>query len=150
MKTLHKLAVPVIGVMAAVALAGCSLLTPQQPTTPDTPEQTEAPATVTVDDLDDTSWAGTDSSSTDTTFTFHAGGSTAVSFNGNAYDDPADTWALEGSTLTITIYNVQGADSTLLGDAVYTGEVTDPEGPIDLELSFTNVTETRTLTITKG
>lgn len=145
MKTLHKLSVPVIGVMAVVALAGCSLLSPQQPTTPDAPDQTDAPTTVTVEDLNDTSWAGTDSEDTDTTFTFHTGGSTAVSFSGNAYDDPGDTWALEGSTLTVTIYNVEG-----VGDAVYTGEVTDADGPIDLDLSFTDVTDTRTITITKG
>ncbi|HWM32778.1 MAG TPA: hypothetical protein VNR36_00920 [Pseudolysinimonas sp.] len=145
MKTLHKLSIPVIGVMAAVALAGCSLLAPEQPTTPDTPDQTEAPAAVSAEDLNDTSWAGTDSEGTDTTFTFHEGGSTAVSFSGNPYDDPGDTWALDGSKLTITIYNVEG-----VGDAIYTGEVTDPAGPIDLDLSFTDITETRTLTITKG
>jgi hypothetical protein len=98
-----------------------------------------------VEDLNDTDWAGTDSEGTDTTFSFHEGGSTAVSFSGNEYDDPGDTWELDGSTLTITIYNVEG-----VGDATYTGEVTDPAGPIDLDLSFTDVTETRTLTITKG
>ncbi|MEO7896915.1 MAG: hypothetical protein ABIR65_06425 [Pseudolysinimonas sp.] len=144
MNTLHKASLPVLGLVAAFVLAGCSLLSPQQPTTPDTP--TEAPApTVTVEDLNDTSWAGTDSEGTDTTFTFHEGGSTAVSFSGNEYDDPGDTWALDGSTLTVTIYNVEG-----VGDATYVGEVTDPAGPIDLDLSFTDVTESRTLTITKG
>ena len=144
MKTLHKASVPVLGILAAFALAGCSLLSPSTPTTPDTPATPDAPS-VTVEDLNDTSWAGTDSEGTDTTFTFHEGGSTAVSFSGNEYDDPGDTWALDGSTLTITIYNVEG-----VGDATYTGEVTDPAGPIDLDLSFTDVTETRTLTITKG
>ena len=37
-----------------------------------------------------------------------------------------------------------------VGDATYVGDVTDPAGPIDLALTFTDVTETRTLTITKG
>jgi hypothetical protein len=37
-----------------------------------------------------------------------------------------------------------------VGDATYTGEVTDAAGPIDLDLSFTDVTDTRTLTITKS
>lgn len=144
MKTLHKASLPLLGVLAAFTLAGCSLLSPSQPTTPDTPDTPEVPA-VTVEDLNDTSWAGTDSEGTDTTFTFHEGGSTAVSFSGNEYDDPGDTWELDGTTLTITIYNVEG-----VGDATYVGDVTDAAGPIDLDLSFTDVTETRTLTITKG
>lgn len=144
MKTLHKASLPVVGLLAAFALAGCSLLAPSQPTTPDTPDTPDVPS-ISVDDLNDTDWAGTDSEGTDTTFTFHEGGSTAVSFSGNEYDDPGDTWELDGSTLTITIYNVEG-----VGDATYVGDVTDAEGPIDLDLSFTDVAETRTLSITKG
>ena len=144
MKTLHKASLPALGILAAIALTGCSLLSPSTPTDPSTAPTTAAP-TVTVDDLNDTSWAGTDSEGTDTTFTFHEGGSTAVSFSGNDYDDPGDTWALVGNTLTITIYNVEG-----VGDATYTGEVTDPAGPIDLDLAFSDVDETRTLTITQG
>jgi len=144
MKTLHRASVPVIGILAAFTLAGCSLLSPATPTTPQTPDTPDVPS-ITVDDLNDTDWAGTDSENTDTTFTFHEGGSTAVSFSGNEYDDPGDTWELDGTTLTITIYNVEG-----VGDATYVGDVTDPAGPIDLALSFTDVTETRTITITKG
>lgn len=144
MKTLHKASLPVVGLLAAFALAGCSLLSPSQPTTPDTPDTPDVPS-ISVDDLNDTDWAGTDSEGTDTTFTFHEGGSTAVSFSGNEYDDPGDTWELDGSTLTVTIYNVEG-----VGDATYVGDVTDAAGPIDLDLSFTDVAETRTLSITKG
>ncbi|MCU1416482.1 MAG: hypothetical protein JWP32_656 [Schumannella sp.] len=144
MKTLHKASLSALGLLAAVALTGCSLLSPSTPTDPSTAPTPDAPS-VTVEDLNDTSWAGTDSEGTDTTFTFHTGGSTAVSFSGNPYDDPGDTWALEGSTLTITIYNVEG-----VGDATYVGDVTDPAGPIDLALTFSDVEETRTLTITKG
>ena len=144
MNTLHKASVPVLGLLAAFVLAGCSLLSPSTPTQPTTEPEPDVPS-VSVEDLNDTSWAGTDSEGTDTTFTFHTGGSTAVSFSGNEYDDPGDTWALDGSTLTITIYNVEG-----VGDATYVGEVTDPAGPIDLDLTFTDVTETRTLSITKG
>jgi hypothetical protein len=144
MKTLRTASLPAIGLLAAIALTGCSLLSPSTPTQPDPVETTQAPA-FTADDLNDTSWAGTDSEGTDTTFTFHAGGATAVSFSGNDYDDPGDTWALEGTTLTITIYNVDKK-----GDATYTGTVTDPAGPIDLSLSFSDVDETRTLTITKA
>lgn len=144
MTTSRTLTVSALSLLAAATLAGCSLLAPQTPNTPDAPETPEAPA-VSVEDLNDTDWAGTDSEGTETTFTFHEGGSTAVSFSGNQYDDPGDTWELDGSTLTITIYNVES-----VGDATYVGEVTDAAGPIDLELSFSDVTETRTLTITKG
>ncbi len=144
MNTLHKASLPALGLLAAFVLAGCSLLSPQAPVTPETPDTPDVPS-VTVEDLNDTSWAGTDSEGTDTTFTFHEGGSTAVSFSGNEYDDPGDTWELDGATLTITIYNVEG-----VGDATYVGDVSDAAGPIDLDLSFSDVTETRTLTITKG
>jgi hypothetical protein len=142
MNTLHKVSVPALGLLAAFILAGCSLLSP---TTPVAPTPDPPVPSVTVEDLNDTSWSGTDSEGTDTTFTFHTGGSTAVSFSGNEYDDPGDTWALDGSTLTVTIYNVEG-----VGDATYVGDVTDPAGPIDLDLTFTDVTDTRTLTIVKG
>ncbi|CAN5475510.1 hypothetical protein BH09ACT4_BH09ACT4_06260 [soil metagenome] len=144
MTTLHKASLPVLGLLAAFALAGCSLLTPATPTVTNAPETPAAP-TVSVTDFNDTDWAGTDSEGTDTTFTFHEGGSTAVSFSGNPYDDPGDTWAINGETLTITIYNVEN-----VGDATYTGTVTNAAGPIDLALSFSDVSETRTLTITKG
>jgi hypothetical protein len=143
MDTLRKASLPALGLLAAFVLTGCSLLGPSQPTTPDAPVTPDAPA-VTVEDLNDTSWSGTDSEGTDTTFTFHEGGSTAVSFSGNEYDDPGDTWELDGSTLTVTIYNVEG-----VGDATYVGDVTDPAGPIDLDLTFTDVTDARTLTITQ-
>ena len=144
MKTLHTATLPALGLLAAIALTGCSLLSPSTPTEPDPVETSETPS-VTAEDLNDTDWSGTDSEGTETTFTFHEGGSTAVSFSGNEYDDPGDTWALDGSTLTITIYNVES-----VGDATYVGEVTDAAGPIDLDLTFSDVDESRTLTITKG
>ncbi len=144
MRTSRKASLPVVGILAAFTLAGCSLLSPSTPTTPDTPDTPDVPA-ITVEDLNDTTWSGTDSGDTDTTFILHEGGSTAVTFNGNEYDDAGDTWELEGTTVTITIYNVEGK-----GDATYVGEVADAAGPIDLDVSFTDVDETRTLTITKG
>lgn len=143
MKTLHKVSLPALGVLAAFVLAGCSLLSPAAPVQPTTPPVDEV--TVSVEELNNTDWAGTDSEGTDTTFSFHEGGATAVSFSGNEYDDPGDTWALSGSTLTITIYNVEG-----VGDATYIGTVVDAAGPIDLNLSFSDTTEARTLTIIKG
>ena len=144
MNTLRKTSLPVLGILAAFTLAGCSLLSPPAPTTPDTPE-TPAPPAISAEDLNDTSWTGEDSEGTATSFTFHTGGSTAVTFSGNPYDDPGDTWALSGTTLTITIHNVES-----VGDATYVGEVADPAGPIDLDLTFSDIDEARTITITKG
>jgi hypothetical protein len=143
MKILRTATLPAVGLLAAIALTGCSLLSPTTPTEPTPVETTQAPS-VTAADLNDTSWGGTDSEGTETTFTLHASGSTAVSFSGNEYDDPGDTWKLDGSTLTIVIRNVEN-----VGDATYTGDVTDAAGPIDLTLTFSDVDESRTITITK-
>jgi hypothetical protein len=143
MNSLRTATLPAVGLLAAIALTGCSLLSPSTPSEPDPVETTQAPS-ITADDLSDTSWEGTDSEGTDTAFILHASGSTAVTFSGNDYDDPGDTWKLDGSTLTIVIRNVEK-----VGDATYTGTVADPAGPIDLTLTFSDVDETRTLTITQ-
>lgn len=143
MITAQKASLPVLGFLAAVALSGCSLLSPAAPA--ETAAPTTAPVTpaITADDLNDTTWTGTDSQGTVTTFVFHEGGSTAVTFGDNPYDDPADTWTLDGSSLEISIKNVEG-----VGDATYTGEVTSATDPIDLDLTFSLDTTSRTLTIT--
>lgn len=143
MITAQKASLPILGILVAVALSGCSLLSPAAPA--ETTAPTTAPVTpaITADDLNDTTWTGTDSQGTATTFTFHEGGSTAVTFGDNPYDDPADTWTLDGSSLEISIKNVEG-----VGDATYVGEVVSATDPIDLELTFSLDTTTRTLTLT--
>jgi len=151
MKTLHsagwrRAALPVAGILAAFALGGCSLLSPAA--APVTAPTTQAPVlpTVTADEFADTTWSGTDSGQIPTTFTLHKAGSTAVVFGSSPpYDDPADTWTLDGNTLTVTIHNI-----TDEGDATYTGQVTKADGPIDLAVTFTLDENPRTLTITKA
>lgn len=143
MKTLHRAALPVVGIFAIFALSSCSLISPAPAETTASSETPAAPA-VTVDDLNDTTWTGTDSAGTATTFTFHKGGSTAVTFGGNSFDDPADTWSLDGDNLEISIKNVAE-----VGDATYVGNVTDPAGPIDLDLTFTLDDSARTITLTR-
>jgi hypothetical protein len=149
MNTLRKASLSALGLLAAFVLAGCSLLTPTTPVDP-VPSQTPV-VTIPLEDFNDTTWAGADSEGLDTVFVLHAGGTTGVTYGGGTpYDDPADAWVLEGSTLTITIHNVALPNSVSGGVATYVGEVTDSAGPIDLALTFSNVTQTRTLTITKG
>jgi hypothetical protein len=131
---------PALGLIAVVMLTGCSAGPP-----PTSSEETEPPTGISAQDLDETTWTGVDSGNLETTFTLHSGSTVAVTYNGNAYEIPGDTWNLDGDTLTITIYNVES-----LGDATYVGDVTDAAGPIDLAVTFSDVTETRTLTITKG
>src|ERR1700712_778015 len=141
----RRAALPVLGLAVAASLAGCSLLSPSA--APSTGAQTQAPAgpAVTATDLADTTWTGTDSAKIPTTFTFHANGSTAVTFGDKDYDDPSDTWAVDGSVLTITIYNIQGE-----GDATYTGPLASATAPANLAITFTLDANPRTLTITKS
>jgi hypothetical protein len=135
----------VAGLLAAFALGGCSLL-PSTETPQIAPTQATVVATVKADELADTTWSGTDSAQIPTTFTLHKTGSTAVTFGSSPpYDDPADTWTLDGNTLTVTINNITGE-----GDASYTGQVTSADGPIDLAVTFTLDATPRTLTVTKA
>jgi len=144
MNTLRTATLPALGLLAVLALSGCSLLSPAEPEAPETPVAPVAPA-ISAEDFNETTWTGIDSAEMDTAFLFNTDGSVDATFYGKTYEDPGDTWTVEGSTLTITIYNVSGR-----GDATYTGDVTDTAGPITLGLSFSDVDETRTLTITKG
>src|SRR3954467_3076044 len=128
MKSLHtvkwrRAALPVAGILAAFALAGCSLL---PSATPALTPASQAPITSTIkaSELADTTWTGVDSAKIPTTFVFHADGSTAVKFGSKSYDDPGDTWAIDGNVLTVKIYNIQNE-----GDATYSGTLADAAGP---------------------
>jgi hypothetical protein len=149
MKSLHTITrrratIPVAGLLVAFALAGCSLLpaavTPESPIT-----QAPVVATIKAADLADTTWTGIDSAKIPTTFLFHADGSTAVKFGSKSYDDPGDTWAIDGNLLTVTIYNIQNE-----GDATYTGTLATAAGPVDLAIGFTLDDKARTLTVSKA
>jgi hypothetical protein len=68
--------------------------------------------------LVDTSWSGTDSDGDATTFVFQGDGTVAVTYNDSSYDDPTDTWSIDGTAVTITVF----LDDTR-GNAIYTGGV---------------------------
>lgn len=89
-------------------------------------------------DLTGTSWSGTDSDGDTWGFEFQGDGTVGLTYNGSSYDDPADTWAVSGSTLTI---------HTAFDD----GDV-DMSGPVaadSIDLNGTYPGGTFTLTITQ-
>lgn len=89
-------------------------------------------------DLTGTSWSGTDSDGDTWAFDFQGDGTVGLTYNGNSYDDPADTWAVSGSTLTIhTAFDD--------GDVDMTGNV-DGSDSIDLDGSYPGGTFTLTIT----
>lgn len=130
------IAVPAITAATVLALAGCF--------------GTPAPTTTTGGnagndnsiELVGTSWSGTDSVGDFTVFEFEGDGTVNVTYNEQEFDESTDTWELNGSALTVTVFL-----NDELGDAVYTGDVDgdtiDMEGVIQGDSPFT-------VTLTKG
>lgn len=119
--------VAALGAAAVLTLAGCiQLPTPQAPTTtepgttepgttdPGTTPATSEPAADPGDALVDTQWSGTSNgpdSAIDVVFTFEDDGTLYITeWSGQddtPFDDPTDTWSLDGSTLSLTLSNIQ-------------------------------------------
>lgn len=96
------------------------------------------PGTEAGTDLTGTSWSGTDSDGDTWGFEFQGDGTVGLTYNGSSYDDPADTWAVSGSTLTIhTAFDD--------GDVDMSGPVADDA----INLNGTYPGGTFTLTITQ-
>lgn len=95
--------------------------------------------TTTDSELTGTTWSGVDSDGDAWGFEFQSDGTVGLTYNGDSYDDPSDTWNVDGGTLTIhTAFDD--------GDVDLTGPVGDTT--IDLDGSYTG--GTFTLTIEKG
>jgi len=125
-----------LGAAAILTLAGCiQLPSPQSPTTttPTTTEPgtsspaTSEPAADPADALVDTQWSGTaqgGNSAIDVTFTFQEDGTLYITaWSGQTdtpYDDPTDTWSLNGQTLELTLSNIQEIERIDL-TGTYTG-----------------------------
>lgn len=75
----------------------------------------------------DTTWTGTDSDGDAWEMTFQEDETVAVNLNGEAFDDPADVYTLNGTALSITITGFEQ------GDAEFTGEYAGPDEAIDLD-----------------
>lgn len=113
-----------LGAAAILTLAGCIQLPsiPQAPasssptttTEPGTTTPSSEPAPDPADALVDTQWSGTASgpaSTIDVVFTFEADGTLYITEwsgeSGVPFDDPSDTWSMNGSTLELTLSNIQ-------------------------------------------
>ena len=75
----------------------------------------------------DTTWAGTDSDGDDWEFTFQEDNTVALVLNDQPFDDPADTYSLNGTSLSITVSGFEQ------GNAEFTGEYAGPDQSIDLD-----------------
>ena len=75
----------------------------------------------TAETLAGTSWFGTAEGVAEVTLTFAADGTVDfASFNGQAYDEPGDTWSVDGTTLTLTMSQLQSPSGAFV-DIVFTG-----------------------------
>jgi hypothetical protein len=88
-------------------------------------------------DLTGTSWSGTDSDGDFWGFEFQSDGTVGLTYNEDTYDDPADTWKVNGGALTITTVFDQG-------DVVFTGPV--DESSMNLNGTYPGGTFTVTVT----
>lgn len=87
----------------------------------------------------DTTWTGTDSDGDSWEMTFQGDNTIGLVYNGESFDDAADKYSLNGSTLSITITGFQQ------GDAQFTGEYVDNSTPIELDGTLSTHTFTLTL-----
>lgn len=76
-----------------------------------------------------TSWTGTDSEGTETTFDFFDDNRVDVTFAGTSYEDPQDSWHLlaDGELVISVVFDT--------GTAIYRGDYLDYYTPIDLNVT---------------
>ena len=74
--------------------------------------------TTTAVDLTGTTWSGVDSDGDATAFEFEADGTVGVTFEGETFDDPSDTWSQSGNAVTVSVFF-----NETIGTAVYTGDI---------------------------
>ena len=150
-----------LGAAAILTLAGCIQLPslPQAPATsepgtttdPGTTPETSEPAADPGDALVDTQWSGTASgpdSAIDVVFTFEADGTLYITeWSGQEdtpFDDPTDTWSMEGSTIELTLSNIQEIERIDF-TGTYSGS-----SPIELTGTDGVGTSGYTMTLTQG
>ncbi|QCR20460.1 hypothetical protein [Agrococcus sp. SGAir0287] len=131
-RTIQALAA--VALLPALFLAGCASdeeSTPSttatasaQPSAAPSAEASQAPAITpgaTAEMLAGTSWFGTAEGVAEVTFTFGADGTVDfTSFNGDPSDVPGDVWSVDGSTLTLTMSQLQSPSGAIV-DIVFTG-----------------------------
>lgn len=129
----RPLAAGAAATLLTASLAGCGLL----PTL--TGASDSRAAGEVLPDLVDTTWSGVDSDGDSWRFVFQGDGSLLLTYNGSDYDDPADTWGVEGDD-TLNVH-VNFTD----GDVDLTGPFDGVGSPVDLDGTYPGGTFTVTL-----
>jgi hypothetical protein len=112
--------------VVVIGLAGCS--SPQDPApVPSESTAVESTSVTSIDELSGTTWSGTDSDGDEITIVFNASGTPSIGTGGPIAQEPGDTWAVEGDTLTIVAFF--GAPN---GTVTYIGQLSD-DGSIPLD-----------------
>lgn len=149
MKTTKLLALTGLAAVSIVALSGCFQLPTPTPTTPTTPTDPTTPTTPTEsepsNELVGTSWSGTDNAGNVMSFTIAEDGTLDdLEWNGGGpWDEPADTWSLNGSTFEFYISNIEE-----IGGITYSGPAAT--GSMNLNGTSDLGGNTYTLVLTQG
>src|SRR5690606_33222487 len=112
---------------------------PQLPTNPGNGGNGGNGGDTPTESIVDTTWAGTDSDGDSWEMTFQADNTIGLVFQGESFDDPADTYTLNGSDLRITISGFSQ------GDAEFRGQYVDNSTPIELDGTLSTHTFSLTL-----
>ncbi len=148
--TPRLLATTTVAALSVAALSGCSFLEPVPASSPLT---SVSPTPSPVDtskyiggliDPDGTVWSGKDSGGDLTTLTLHAGGTVAVSYGDNAYDDPNDVWKVTDGILYLTVH-IDEAN----GDAHYVATWDPEKSVLNAVLRTTRTALELTVTLTQ-
>lgn len=131
---------PVVALSVALLLTGCSASSP--------PADSVAPPSATPltaqelaeASLVDTSWSGIDSAGDATVLSLESDHTITVDYNGEAWNDPGDTWQLGDGVLTMSV-RVNDAHGSLIYTAPYA------EGATALEATALTTVSALTLTI---
>ncbi|MCU1534958.1 MAG: hypothetical protein JWR53_1439 [Glaciihabitans sp.] len=138
----RALVAPAVALLLVASLAACSAAPASPSGAPSAPSAPSTPPPVLA--LAGTTWSGTDSLGDDTTFMFHPTGSIGVAFGSNRYDDPLDTWTLNGTALAIDVY----IDKTR-GIAHYTATVAAGASALALSAAYQGSGTTFTLNLAR-
>ncbi|WP_413316320.1 hypothetical protein AA0Z99_07135 [Agrococcus sp. 1P02AA] len=123
MKKTRILALPAVAAVSLLALTGCFQAPPIGGTTPDTSTEdsgteteegteTQAPDDGASVDLTDTAWSGTDSAGNTMDLVLEADGTVLLNdWNEQNWDEPSDTWVVDGDQITIFISGIQDIQS---------------------------------------
>ena len=149
MKNARIFGATAVAAFALASLTGCFNLPGTTPTTvpgtdPGTDPGTEQPQEGGTE-VAGTTWSGTDSAGNTMTFTLNQDGSLDIAdWNGGGpYDDPADTWSVNGGNIELYVSNIEEIGGITYSGPAATGSM-NLTGAADLGGS------TYTLTLTQG